>query len=120
METIVVKVGKALIMSHALYHRTGFTDRNDRNLRIHVSLTRADEDQSNDAVDYLITAYHLKDIKVTPAEVKTLGLDVNRKDLHEDVRSQPSDAEDDEEEGGRERPSKRQKHPTKNSQKSSC
>jgi len=96
--TITVQVGQALVMSHAVYHRTGPTDRKDRNLRIHVSLTRSDKDQSNDVVDYLTAPYYLKEIKLTPAEVKATGLDcltIKKDDLHEDVRSLPSDLEDD-------------------------
>ena len=93
---ITVKVGKAVVMSHALYHRTGLTNRNDRNLRIHVSLTREDQDQSNDELDYLVTSWHLRDIKVTPAEAKAAGATINKDDLHEDVQYLPSDAEDSE------------------------
>lgn len=95
---ITVKVGEAVVMSHALYHRTGLTNRNDRNLRIHVSLTRGDQDQSNDELDYLVTSWHLRDIKVTPAEAKAAGATIKKDDLHEDVRYLPSDAEDSEEE----------------------
>jgi len=80
-----------------------------------VSLTRAEDDQSDDMLDYLCAPFHLKDIRLTPAEAKAAGIDFNREDLHEDVRSLPSDVDDDEEDGKRKAKDQKQVGPKQKS-----
>lgn len=116
---ITVEVGQGVIVSHAVYHRTGFTNMEDHNLRIHVSLTLTDEDQSNDELEYLIAPFHLKDIKLTPSEVKETGLKINKEDLHEDVQSLRCDVEDDCDEEHEETHLKKRKKPAGSATKES-